>query len=281
MGEYFNRSFALNLGGVRIASETIDGAINQPLRITFEIERDISREPNTASITVYNLREETRALVARKGIQTTLEAGYSNRSSQIFSGALEYGSTAREGPDWLTRFQSSDGAQQIRQARINLSFKPGVSVQEVMRRAAESMGVDIGNVVEKIQAGNIRGALQQFGNGVVLSGSAPAQLDKMAKMLGYKWSIQNGAIQVLEPGGAIDPNEATVLSPTSGLIGSPQTGDDGMIELRALLSPSLTPGRLVRIDAREIQGFYRIERAVFNGDTRGAAWYTDLEVSPR
>lgn len=281
MAEYSNRSFALNLGGARIASESVDGKINRPLRITFSIELDTSPEPNTAEVAVYNLREETRALVAKKGIPTTLEAGYSTRSSLIFAGKLEYGSTVREGPDWVTRFQSTDGAQETRKARINLSFKPGVDVREVMRRAAESMGVNIGNTIDKIKAGNIRGALQEFGNGIVLSGPARAQFDKIAKTLGYNWSIQNGEIQVLEPDGVIDPAEAVLLSPRTGLIGTPQTGEDGKIECRSLLSPSLTPGRLVRIEAREIQGFYRIDRAVFSGDSRGASWYADLEVKPR
>lgn len=281
MGEYFNRAFALTIGTVRIASETIDGEPNRPPRITFEVERTTKREPNTAKIAIFNLREDTRALIRTKGIPTILEAGYAGQSSQIFSGALEYGSTTREGSDWIMRFESTDGGKQTRAGRMNISFKPGLNIGEVLRKSAEALGVGLGNVLEKAQQGNVRGALQEFGNGIVLSGPATKQFDKIAKTLGYEWSIQDGQLQLLEANGAIDATRPVKLSATTGLIGTPQSGEDGKLDVRALLSPRLLPGRLVNIDALEIQGFFRIERVVFKGDTRGAPWFAELEVKPR
>ena len=280
MGEFFNRSFSLNLGGKLIASESVDGNANHPLRVVFSIERDLTREPNAAEVTIYNLSETSRAKVADRAIQATLEAGHSGRSSTIFAGRLEYGSTSRDGPDWVTTFEATDGAKELRESRINLSFQPGIGVADVIKRAAEAMGVNVGNVADKVSSGNIRGAIQEFGNGIVLSGNATDQFDKVAKSLGYEWSVQDGEIQLLEQGGVTDENQAVKLTSSTGLIGSPQSGDDGVVEVRALLVPGLTPGRRVQVQSREVDGFFRVERTVYTGDTRGQDWYADLEVKP-
>lgn len=280
MGDFFNRSFALNLGGKLIASETNDARANHPLRVVFNIERDLSREANAAEISVYNLSEASRSKIADRLIRIVLDVGYTDRMSTIFDGRLEYGSTVKDGADWVTTFESTDGGPETRAGRINLSFQPGISVQDVIKKAAESMGVGIGNVVDKVKAGNLRGALQEFGNGIVMSGGATSQFDKMSKMLGYEWSIQDGQIQLLELNGVVDLTESIKLTSTTGLIGSPQSGDDGVVEVKALLVPSLTPGRRVQVQSREVDGFFRINRTVFSGDTRGGDWYADLEVKP-
>lgn len=281
MTDLRNRRFELNLGGVRIASETIGGDPKRLLRVVFKVERDLDKTPNSVEVSIYNLRQETRSAVSQKKILTTLAAGYVGIFSQIFGGNLEFGSTSREGADWITKFESTDGAQQLRNSRINLSFKPGVEIKEALQRAAESLGVALGNVADKAAAGNLRGALQEFGNGLVLSGPGVREFDKLVRLTGRQWSIQDGEIQILDPGEVIDPGQAIVLGPTTGLIGSPQPGEDGVVNARSLLIPSLIPGRLVNLQSQLIQGFHRIERTVFSGDTRGEPWYADIEVSPQ
>ena len=280
MGDFFDRTFALNLGGKLISSQIDGERSGSPLRVTFEIERDLSREANAARVSVYNLSESSRAKIADRSIRTTLEAGYVDRISTIFVGNLEYGSTSRDGTDWVTSFESTDGGEDMRAARVNESFGPGIPVGDVLKKAAEAMGVNIGNVINEVKKGNLRGAISEFGNGVVLSGSAPAQFDKLAKSLGYEWSVQDGQIQLLEQGGVFDDQESLNLTPSTGLIGSPQSGEDGVVEVRALLAPSLLPGRKVQVQSREVDGFFRIEKTTFAGDTRGQDWYADLEVKP-
>jgi len=280
MGELWNRTFALNLGGTLVSSETTDGARNEILRVTFNIERDGGKSPNTAEIAVYNLAEATRAKVGEKGILTTLEAGYSGQSSTIFSGKLEAGKSVRDGVDWITSFQSTDGGKELREGRINLSFEK-VSVAGAFERVAESLGLGLGNAREQIAKGNIRGALTDFANGMVLSGSSKKELDRLAKTYGYDWSIQNGQLQLLGPTDAIEPNDAIVLDSDSGMIGSPESGEDGIVEVRALLIPQLEPGRVVALSSEQVSGFYRTEKVAYNGDTHGTDWFADLELKPR
>ena len=65
------------------------------------------------------------------------------------------------------------------------------------------------------------------------------------------------------------------------MVGSPQPGENGIVEVRALLIPQLSPGRVVALSSRETSGFYRVEKVTYQGDTRGQDWYADLELKPR
>lgn len=280
MGELFNRAFSINLGGTRVASETTDGKRNELLRVQFQVELSRAKSANTAEVAVYNLAEQTRARVAEKDILTEIEAGYSGQSSVIFRGKLDAGKSVRDGVDWVTSFQSTDGGKELRQSRINTSFKKA-SVLEVFKTVASSMGVGLGNAVEKLAAGNVRGAMTQFANGIVLSGPSQKELDRLAKTFGYSWSIQAGQLQLLGPGDAIEPGDAIVVDSRHGMVGSPESGENGVVEVRSLLIPHLTPGRVVALSSEQISGFYRVEKVTFQGDTHGTDWYADLELKPR
>ena len=279
MGELFNRSFELNLGGTRVASQTIDGQPNQLLKCEFKIERDLGKSPNTAEVAVWNLAESTRAKVSQGDIETTLEAGYATNTSVIFRGKLEAGKSVRDGVNWVTSFQSTDGGKELRQGRINVSFKK-VTARGAFERIAQSLGLALGNSIEKISEGNIRGALTQFGNGLVLSGSSRKELDRLATSLGYSWSVQNGQLQLLGPTDVIEPGDAIVLNKNTGMIGTPESGEKGIVEVRSLLIPQLEPGRVVILEAEALNGSYRVEKTVYQGDTRGKDWYADLELKP-
>lgn len=281
MGDLFNRDFAINLGGTRIASDTVDGEANNMLRVVFNVVRTRTRSANTASVEIWNLSEVSRGKVSQKDLETTIEAGYAGRASVIFSGNLDAGKNKRNGVDWVTSFESTDGGKKIRESRVNISFGGGISIEQAINKAVDAIGVGLGNARKKIAEGNVRGALTAFGNGLVLSGSATDEFDKLVKSVGYDWSIQDGQLELTGPGDAIDENIATVLSKDTGLVGSPQQGENGIIEARSLLIPRLLPNRVVNLQSLEATGFYRIDRVEFRGDTYGQDWYADLELSPR
>ena len=109
---------------------------------------------------------------------------------------------------------------------------------------------------------------------------AQRELDRLCKTLGYDWSIQDGQLQLLGARDTIEPGDAIVLNPASGMIGTPEPGENGIVEVRSLLIPQLSPGRRVKLEAAAIQGNYRVEKVVYQGDTRGQDWYADLELKP-
>lgn len=279
MGELYDRDVLLNAGGVRIASRSPAGGPRPTLRFTFRVERSIQKAPNTAEISIWNLTKQTRALLQERDLLTILEAGYVGSRSTIFTGDLEYGTTTRDGTDWITSFQSADGGRQVAESRVNVSFKGGADIGTVLTRLASELGVGLGNAVEKARGGAIRGSVTEFINGVVMSGKTYDQLEKVAKQMGFGVSIQDGQLQLLGPTETLK-EQAILLTKRTGLVGSPEAGERGRIKARSLLQPDLVPGRLVRVESEEVTGFYRVDKAVFVGDTWGQDWYTDVEGKP-
>jgi hypothetical protein len=252
--------------------------------VQFRATRSRSKEPNTATITIYNLNENHRSELQEKGIPTVLEAGYADNVSQIFSGALEFGSSVKTGPDILTTIQTDDGGKEYKNARINTSLKGPVDMGAILQTAGEALGLNLGNLREKVANGSLRSALQEMTEGVVLSGKAEQVFTRIAKQMGYSWSTQDGQIQLLEPNETIASSDPILLTASggksTGLIGTPEPGEKGFVKARSLLQPDLLPGRRVKIESLKIDGFYRIEKVVFTGDTWGGDWYSDIEAKP-
>ncbi len=278
MSRLFNRYVEIDVNTIKIRPKPSGTASPQLLRAIFKIMLSLKSEPNSATLTIYNLNEQSRASFQKKGVPVTIIAGYEDNASQIFKGNLDFGENSLKVPDWITTFQGTDGGEQYRKARINTSFDGPVDVREVATSAAKSMGLDLGNLSEKVQAGSKRG-LTEFATGLVMSGKSEKQLSKVLDSMGLTWSIQNGALQVLEPGETLS-GKAILLSPETGLIGSPMAGDDGIVKAKALLQAELLPAKEVEIRSRSVNGFFKIVKSTFIGDTDGPDWFVEIEGLP-
>jgi len=185
------------------------------------------------------------------------------------------------GREWVSKVQAKDGGKSFRTARVNCSTKGPAKIAEVVRAAGEAMGVDLGNLLEKISGGSLRKPLTEWVNGMVLSGRAEQQFDKLMRSLGFTWSIQGGALQISGPTDVIG-TKPVLLTSSSGMIGAPEPGEKGIVKVKSLLQPNLTPGRAVEIRTKndKINGVYRIQKATFTGDTWGGDWGVDIEGKP-
>ena len=112
----------------------------------------------------------------------------------------------------------------------------------------------------------------------VMRGYARDTLDTTLRSAGYEWSIQDGNLLFLKNGTALDAVIlARTLSPSTGLIDVPSVDNDGTLKARTYMLTDLTPGRVVNVEAEFVEGRYRIEKATYNGDTRGNDWFIDIE----
>lgn len=269
MAELYLRRVRLTLGTTRY----------EDLRIVFTVRRTRKPDPNTATITVYNLSAKSRtALQDAKTIPTRLEAGYGNDLGQIFLGELRNAVSRREGPDWITTMETGDGEESFRTARINKSFK-SVNLEQIVQELADTMGVGLGNAIEKAREGKFADAVTELSNGVVLNGRSSQQMTRVLDAAGLEWSIQDGQLQVLEPGKALEL-DAVVLTPATGLLGSPDLGERGRIECTSLLQPTIIPGRIIRVDSKQVSGDFVADVVEHDGDNRGQRFETMVEGVP-
>lgn len=263
----FGRKVVVTVGTIRL----------EDLDVTFQIERTLKKEPNKCELYIYNLTKDHRAqLEQQKAVPVRLEAGYVEQTSLLFAGDLRNVHSIHDGPDVVTKLTSGDGEKRIRSARMNKAYASGTKVATVLEEVAKELGVGIGNAVQAFKSRGLEGVGQLFSGGTVVSGNVANELEGLTTSAGLEWSVQDGNLQILARGRAL-AGTAVRLAPDTGLIGSPTIDAKGVVRVSCLMIPDLFPGRKVQVESESIRGTYRVERAVYQGDTAGVDWTIDLE----
>lgn len=252
------------------------------LRVQFKVEKTLDKEPNTCELQISNLAEGTRANLCKKPLIVRVDAGHEEDGGarHLFAGDLRYGWSKQDGTDWVTTLQLADGSRAFQHARVNRSYKAGTSVLTAVRDAARSMGLDLPKDV--LVSDDLQRA---FASGVQLYGSSADELTRLLAPFGYGWSIQNGRLSVLKDD-EVNTNRALVISQDTGLLGSPEFGapeKDGKpptLTIRTLLYPQLTPGGMLSVQSKSVNGIFRAERVTHTGDSHGDDWVTEVEAKP-
>jgi hypothetical protein len=246
----------------------------------FSVTRTLKATPNTCELRLYNLGQALRrelATKAKDGLFVSIAAGFGDRLCQIYRGDLRDAFSVREDTGWVTTISSGDGEKARRTARVRRAFPRGTKVDVVLRALTESLGVGMGNTASALFGPKkLAHGSSEFVSGTVTHGSAATQLTEMLRSVGMEWSIQDGELQVLDKGRAL-AGEAIVLTPETGLVGSPEPGNKGTVKATVLLMPGLQPGTKVLIETSEVHGLFRLERVDYAGDTTQDDWLAHIE----
>ena len=277
MGQLWNRKAIVTMGPKGGQGVRIEG-----LRVSFDIEKTNEKSANNAKVLIYNLNESNKSLLKTKeDLSLTLEVGYgANSVDLLFTGDIVRSTTQRRGADFVSTIEIDDGDEALTKATLEKSYEAGTDMKTVIQDALQSMK-DTGQVVIG-SIGSIKDDIAQ--NGFSASGLASSIVEQITSKQGLEFSIQDNETQILEA--AEDTGEeAIVLTPSTGLIGSPRIGligkeatkQDG-IEFKALIQTTrFKPGRKVKIKSREVDGFFKILKSKFAGDTHASAWYVTCE----
>ncbi len=253
----------------------------EDIDIQFDVVKKLGRSPNTCKLTLFNLAASLRGELAQLArVRVILEAGYVGDSAVIFNGNLRHVTTSRSDTDILTVIEGNDGGAAYLTARVNQSFAPGASIETVVRACVSAMGLGLGNTAAAIQGARFdAGRGRSFEAGTTLSGSASRELTEILRSLGMTWSIQNGAVQLLQRGEATR-RTAVLLNSTTGLLGSPHAERDGRVKAAMMLIPGVGPGQRVRLESEFVEGAFRVREAKFSGETDGNDWSILTELEP-
>lgn len=283
---------------------TVDTIEFDALDCEFKIEKSIKPEPNTCDLVIYNLTQDhqaqleqlgqrpkgkslsgvagakttkaQKAALATKGIPCRIEAGYASGTSLVWLGDLRTVQTVRDGPDWVTQLSSGDGEKAWQNARLHVSYGPKTSIDTALRAIVRALGVGEGNLSKVVSK------LQQAGSaiypiGCVVSAAASRQLTDFARSAQLEVTVQDGALQFTDIGAAIG-GQALRLTRDTGLVDSPTVDNNGLLTARMLMIPDVRIGALVTVDAERIKGTYRIQKAVWSGDTAATNWFIDFQA---
>lgn len=254
---------------VKAAWNDTPGVDLSGLDIDFSVERTLKPEPNNASIRVYNLSDATRKAVSgAKTLNVSLAAGYQSGVEQIYFGQVRAAWTERQGPDFITHFESGDG-EQAKLARLNTGVGGRVPIGTALSMIVQALGLGPGNVA-KVQSALAKTGVTAI-NGGALTGNASRRMTDFCRSAGLEWSIQNGVIQILEQGSLLSPS-AVLVSTATGMIESPTVDSKGIVTATMLITQGLVPGCLVSIDSLFFQGGYRVQRCRWQASTSGTEW---------
>lgn len=283
--DLFNREVRLQVHSLKL-----DG-----FDVAFRVTRSLKKSANSAEIRVYNLsRDHRRELQGAEDVPVRLQAGYRQQRASsegteaileqigvdtssplgvLFEGQLARAYSEREGADWVTTIESDDDARTLQTGRATLTVGRNASLRGLLKQLAEQTGIKTGNAVQQI--GRLADTRLRYGQG--LSGSAAAVLDRLLREHDREWSVQGGLLQIVPTGQSVR-SQAVLLSPSTGLVGTPTKEPKGIVKARALLQPDLVPGRRVQLRSSTVQGYHRVYGVEFVGSSFAGDFYAELEL---
>ena len=263
MPELYGRQTAIEIGDPGSIGRRFQG-----LRITFKIRRSSTASPDAADVELYNPGPDTVAALESPRAIVRVIAGY-DTPAVVLSGRIVVGSlrVERDGPTRVARMQVQDGGVDLRQTRLSRAWGGTVYGSEIIDYALEASGLARGTIRLPVDP--------TYSRGTVTVGALRDTIATVARDAGASWAVQDGALHVW-PATEERTRTAILLSPSTGLIGSPVLSDDGHVEVVSLLRPSLRPGDLYVVRAEQHSGEYVAVDLEHRGDSHGTTYYTTI-----
>lgn len=236
MSTLFGRKWQVVVG----ITETLGLDVSN-LDIEFKVLRTLRAPPNRCVLNIWNLNKDHRSQLLKRnrpnpssgktvGVPVEIRAGYTNNTSTIFLGDLREVSSVRDRTDWKTTLSGDDGGRAYRESRISKTFTKGTPISTVLQQCVEALNIGTGNVASFLADAAIAGIGGTLPHTMTLAGNAAQQLSRLLNSMGLTWSIQNGVVAISKKGEPINL-EAVLITPSTGLIGSPEAGVDASVSL--------------------------------------------------
>ncbi len=268
----FGRVWSLALGS---PSQNFDSTTHDytGLRVKFDIEKNTFGSSNKAKFEVFNLSTLSRQAI-KKGYLLRWQAGYAGVLGTLFIGAVlpDGIKVRRDGQTIITELECGDGEAAITFKVYDHSYPSSTTLYQVFQDLAAALGVGIGNVIG-IPA-------VTYSNGLAIEGKVSDTLNVLCKANGLKWYVLNGNLCITPIKGS-NQAVAQVISKSTGMIGVPSTGGN-FTRFTSLMNPLLVPDQLVKLVSENtaLNGYYRINRAHYQGDTHDSQWQVECECIP-
>lgn len=229
---------------VTITDAQGNGVNVSQLRCVFQVKKTIQMEPNFSQITIYNLNAQTENMIMLTSTRVTLEAGYEgDQYGLIFDG------------DILQTIRDKEDSTTYRLTIIALDSDRAINYDianySVLRGQTARTLVD--HIVNKAQypvaLGSISSQLDnapKLTRGKVFFGKSSDYLRQIAESNKCKYYMEDGKLNIINVAD-LPEGEIFDLSPSSGLIGTPEQSEYG-ITGKCLLNPKIKVNTLIHID---------------------------------
>lgn len=260
------------------------------IRMRFSVKKSWTQEPNTCSVTLYNLNSPARAVLLTSNSNVEIAAGYLGLSGDgesdvatIFKGQL---TDAVDSKDSVTRTTTISANTRNGNQQTQLSFRKDLLLVDALREALGKLkDVDISQPLRELPRLVFRDGANKFHKGAAFSGDSWTIVNDILGFSNGSISIQDEVAILDFPGLAA---EVDLFTPQTGLIGTPSISTSmstnflKLITFKVLLTPKLQPGRLCQVEwstgnSKQIV-VGKIRTIQHTGDTEGSEWYSDVEA---
>lgn len=290
----FGRKWQLtvNLQDGKTALDLHGGPFDEPegLRVQFRVEQPMYHFYPSAEIIIYNLSYDTEQQIIQEGASVILQAGYVNGNyGKIYEGKVFQPMRDRENvTDYRLTLICEDALYMQERSMVRFTQAAGQNSRDQVANICRQSGIDEGYVSDNLPD-------QKLPRGKTYFGDPNRYLRSSAKHCSAQWWVSEGKVNVGMPED-VSPGEALVLSPQTGLVGTPQQIEYGVF-FRALLDPRIRikPEKwmLVKLDNVLIRQMkkrigqdklsvldqdllFQVVGVAYTGDTRGNEWYVDV-----
>ena len=277
------------------------------LRIRFQIRHEATPTPATGEIEIFNLSPDNERRIRARGVRVQLLAGYEDLNGIIADGDVRHINREREGLDRITKIAFGGQVAVLADAVFTRTYEGEVSVRDVVSDAVKAWVLDTGpldaipadaTVTDPTYLTLVRDVLTRI-------------LDP----LGVDWYTAGRSVHFRMRGASGDDRTDPIrITVDTGMIGTPTTldvsdirrsaearqqrlsslrnldgtplvaGDDtrefGGVRVRTLLDPRIGLDDRITVESEVLEsaGPYIVVAADLSGDTRGNAWYSELEA---
>lgn len=274
------------------------------LHFIFTVRASDVETPNTAEIRIYNLAPATVNEILKEYTSVILQVGYGQQVAQLFVGTIKQFKRGKErNVDSYLEILAADTDELYNFGFVNQSIAGPSTYEQRFNAICTALGAP-----KDPNAGGYLGATGGIlPRGKVLFGLGRAYLRELSRSAGVRWSFQNGVLTLIPLSGYL-PGDPVVINSQTGLIGTPEATDQGVM-VTCLLNPLIKVGQSIQLSSADIQqvaireqgypnyssvnyvanvtpglGTYRVIVAEHEGDTRAnAPWYshlTCLQIDP-
>lgn len=279
MTTLYNRAYQLRIGTPDNPGQLKYGTagLGAPLRVAFEVEKNLKGASNKGKVMVFNLAQRNRAQM-QAGLLVSLSAGYYGALGTLFNGVVATVKVERQGAEMVTTLECGDGESAISQTFLHRSYPAGTPTLAVFQDIAAAMGLVSAANPTGLSQGSIVGLPgDALGRGLVLAQPCHRALDVLCRPRGLEWSVQNGGLQIV-PRTRARAASAELVSAQTGLLGVPNKTKLSVVTFDCLLNPKLAPGGLVYLRSESFTGTYKIRGGKWEGDSHAEKWQASLEA---
>ncbi|MDD4958381.1 MAG: hypothetical protein PHS51_03465 [Gallionella sp.] len=274
-----------------LADSSGNGIELNELAFEFEVSHPSKQTPQLLRVKIYNLADATIQQISAEFSQVQLKAGYASSFGTIFNGTIAQKKVGRESStDSFVEIYGTNNDLGYNFSSVNTTLQAGYTHANVYDVLGSSFG-QFGINKQKAPAF----PPQIFPRGKVMYGDAKHHARQLAATTGMNWNITTDGQFRMLPSHGSTPDQAIVITPASGLLGTPEQTING-ITVRCLLNPALHIDGMIDLKTAQITpatlnfdysvvnffpgisktGLYRILWVEHVGQSRGEQWESNI-----